>query len=110
MKGGHKMSEHQVMSTPPVVTEEPKVVFSKTMAGFLLMFNGILFKVDRDKKDPKRSTFIFKHDERLDDSLASYHRISPILKAIKYGDDVLIDKILKVIKDEENDKETKNSV
>ena len=85
--------------------EQPKVVFSKTLCGFLLMMNDVLFKVDRDKKDPKRSTFIFRHDERLDDHLAFYDVVKPIFKAIKYGDMTLINKLLDVIRDDEHEKQ-----
>jgi hypothetical protein len=89
----------QVASVTPEVSRKPKVIFSKTMAGFLLMKNNTLYKVDRDKKDPKRSTFIYGQDERLDDSLAMYDVVEPIIKAVKYGDEVLIQELLKVVKD-----------
>lgn len=92
----------ETVTSDVVQTEQPKVIFSKAMAGFLLMRNGILFKVDRDKKDPKRSTFIYKHDERLNESLALYAKVEPIIKALKYGDDSLIDKLLAVVQSEQN--------
>jgi len=82
--------------------EQPKVIFSKAMAGFLLLKNCVLYKVDRDKKDPKRSTFIFKHDDRLNDSLALYGKVDAIIKALKYGDDALIEKLLAVVQDNTN--------
>jgi hypothetical protein len=93
-------------TTPTEVVQaeqQPKVIFSKSMAGFLLMRNGVLFKVDRDKKDAKRSTFIYRHDERLNESLALYSKVEPIIKALKYGDDALLDKLLAIVQDNKNE-------